>query len=493
MIQEDYYKTGRDLLEQRQYVAAFNAFDKAARENKKNAPIFHLIIPIIETYIQILEPSRRSQKFLDDSLKIINAAAESVDEEDVSLVDRWMEIMKELGSRPCYFSKLPIETKTGIFALIIDVNDTKKFTLSLVCRAWRDIINGSPRFWRNLVLTPKTSQKQADAWLQRSGGTLSSLHITGGFSFSSRPDMLREANPSIWSRLDTLKLISKKAFRIDSLPQVAVGKLNLKELELHIDRLSTGTWQARSKMGRSRLRHLVLCAASGEAMTTNLLFTSLTTLRLHSPFSAKDTLSFLKGTPMLESLFLTSSSTRHLSTERIDFVELAYLRHLELHLFMYTIEYLQHVRSPNVRTLNIIYAGDVLVMPQNLTQLEDLYLLGCTLVAHAFVSLLRAAASLKALRIPLCYFRDADVNAVIGELAKPVSTDEGKQAASRAHLPSVASLKNELGSSSSSEESPGEPLRILTLILDDCPQFERNAIPWLQSVVPELSHELTQK
>ncbi|EJD06140.1 uncharacterized protein FOMMEDRAFT_153520 [Fomitiporia mediterranea MF3/22] len=538
MTWEDDYRRGCALFEQGNYEAALKYFNKAARENKTNASTFYQRSLVLERLNRYRESLRDVQKAIDlmpeseswkayrhsaalllqigrleESLKMVDLALERADENAkkvANLVDLREQIMNALEPRPCYFSKLPEEMSTEIFALVVDSDNANVLTLTLVCRAWRDIIMRSSRFWRNLVLTPTTRLKQADTWLQRSGGTVTTLHITGGFSFSTRPSMLRRANPDIWSRLETLKITSQTSVCFSSLPPGTVEQLQLVNLELVLAMLYSGTWVALGKMDKSRLQRFMLHANSNEFMpmpSVDFFCTSLTALELCSTFSAKEILWFLKGTPMLESLDLTPSPSQQVNPGQIDPVELTYLRHLRL----------DHLWHPN-KTLTVIRARGPLVIPQYLTKLEHLLLSSCVVPAADFVALLRTATSLRALEIPRCSFRDGDENVVIEALARPMSMEEEQGTSQmiccpqlqtvnlsrlrrlktdlvvllvKAHLLGATSPHDELGLFSSLEEPQVKLRRILTLVVDDCPPFESNALHWLRDVVTHFSYKTT--
>ncbi|EJD06150.1 uncharacterized protein FOMMEDRAFT_153539 [Fomitiporia mediterranea MF3/22] len=545
MTWEDDYRRGCMFFEQREYEAALKSINKAARENRKNGATFYLRSLVLEQLNRHPESLRDVQKAinlmteseswkayrhyaallskmgrLEESLKMVDMAPERADEndkKDAILVDLRERIMEALEPRPCHFSKLPVEMSTEIFTLVVDGDNANMLALSLVCRAWRDIVIGSSRFWRNLVLTPKTRLKQADTWLQRSGGgTLTTLHITGGFSFSTRPGMLRRANPDVWSRLETLKISSQNSLGFSSLPPKVVGQLQLVNLKLVVDKLDNVTWMALGKMNKSRLQRFMLHADDSEVMPSIDFFcTSLTTLKLCLPITAKNTLLILKGTPMLESLVLTSSTIPY-DLGQIDPVELTYLRRLRLNHFGYSNKYLQYIRIPNVTALTIIYSRGRLVIPQYVTKLEYLHLSYCDLSVADFVTLLRTSTSLKTLEIPWCRFRDGDENDVLEALARPLPTEE-KQGTSRmiccpqlqavnlsglrrlkadpvvllvrTHLHGIVSPHNKLELTSSSEDPPIKLRRILTLVLDDCLPFDPPTLFCLEETVPHFRYK----
>ncbi|EJD06142.1 uncharacterized protein FOMMEDRAFT_153522 [Fomitiporia mediterranea MF3/22] len=546
MTWEDDFRRSCALFQQRKHEAALKPFNKAARENKTNSSIFYLRSLVLRWLGRYLESLRDVQKAIDlmpeseswkayrhsaaillqigrleESLKMVDLALERADENAkkiAKIVELREQIVKALEPRACHFSKLPVEINTEIFALVIDGDNANMLALTLVCRAWRDIINGSSRFWRKLVVTPKTRRKQADTWLQRSGGTLTTLLITGGLSCSARPGIFREAEPTIWSELNTLKFTSQKSYDISSLPHGAADQLKLVKLELLIGKLTNGTLQALNRMDKSRLKELVLRSESTVLPTIDLFlpFPSLTTLELCFPFSAKYTLSFLKGTPMLQCLILTSPWCGYFSVEQIDPVELVHLRHLMLNYFWYTNECLQYIHSPNVRLLTIRHVRKkALAIPQYLTKLERLCLECCILPTADFVSLLRLAASLQVLQIPRCSFHGGNENAVVRALPRPIPTEE-KQCASRmlccpklqcvvlsglhclkadpvvelvkARLPSARSSDSELLSPCSPKESPVIPLHIVFLNLDGCPIFDPSALLWLKAAVSCFSY-----
>ncbi|EJD06141.1 uncharacterized protein FOMMEDRAFT_153521 [Fomitiporia mediterranea MF3/22] len=543
MTWEDDYRRGCTFFEQRKYEAALRSFNKAACENKTNASTFYQRSLVLERLNRYRESLRDVQKAIDlmpeseswkayrhsaalllkmgrleESLKMVDIAVERADEDDkkdVILVDLRERIMEALEPRPCHFSKIPVEISTEILALVVDGDYANMLALTLVCRGWRDIVNRSSRFWRHLVLTPKTRLKQADATLERSGGTLTTLHITGGFSFSTRPSMLKRANPDMWSRLETLHITSQSSLRSLSLPPGTVEQLQLVNLKLSMDKLDNVTWMALGKMDKSRLRRLMLRANNSELISSISFFcASLTTLELCLPITARKSLSILKGTPMLESLDLKSDATEYFNLGQVDPIELAHLRDLRLNHYWYSKEYLRYTRVPNVTTLTIIHVRDPLVIPQYITKLEHLHLSHCVLPVSDFITLLRTSTSLRTLEIPRCSFRGADGNVVIEALARPIPTRK-KQGASqmiccpqlqtvnlsglsclrtnsvvllvKAHIHGVVSPHDELELASSSEEPQIKLRRILTLVLDDCLLFDSNALNWLRASVTHFS------
>ncbi|KAH8104943.1 hypothetical protein DFH11DRAFT_1550698 [Phellopilus nigrolimitatus] len=438
--------------------AAFEKLDRpvdALRDSKKG------YVRSARLFLQVKKP--------EASLKMVELALDrlkgSNEKRRVELDALKQQALKDLEPPPCFFSKLPVEICSDIFALVADKSNAKMLALTLICRGWREIILNMPSLWRRLVLTSKTSGKKVDAWLKRSRGTLSSLEICRDFDFDAR-----------------LKHTA-----------LCVGELlgEARELERRSKFKETGSYPGISSQSSRR----ILCSKRSSSFRLRLVHQS----RLRSPSPLNSFTSVASICPSLNAPMYTCAILRFPNLEAL---------HIER----------AGIQAEDRRCLDVL-------VKQSLLHLTDLRFTRCGLERqNVLISLLQSAPKLRRFAYSRCIETEA-VDTVLTALAEqaPISySQEGSETDERpiccprlqhldftatvglkagpivrlvkAHLPpaDVPLQKDSDRSSTSTALVPlSRQLPIQTLILDDCDAFDADALPWLRAKVPRVSFKFT--
>lgn len=423
--------------------------------------------------------------------------------------------------RPCFFSRIPVEIQNEVFTLAIDKSNARILALTLVCQNWRDIIITTPNLWRHLVLSPRTTIKQVDTWLQRSRGLLSSLRLLEGFSLEAKPNIFRNASADVWSRLDALEILDEHNSFSQILPTGVFEQLRLRSLELYISH-SSSEFQILLDMDTSHTRTLVLNVVDG-FRGNPLTFRNLTTLILRNGLIRNDLFALFEINPLLETVVLEASPPLFgpYATQPI---ELAHLKLFELRRCVWEHQFLKRIIFPNLENLKLEslesngigsidwQCFDVLAN-RTLSQLQSFSLCGYSYSSASLILFLRASSALKVLTLSRCEpIQDDDDSLIVALTGADVTTQDPLQEACcpllqhldlsysprlksgpivslvKARLASdVVRLDSESSSSSLKSESRVFPLPILSLNIDECPMINPDALPWLRERVSHLS------
>ena len=80
---------------------------------------------------------------------------------------------------------MPIEVFGEIVRIVVEEDHTALIPLLHVCRRWRTVIESTPCLWAKLVLTSRRPKPKAKLWIERTNGDLKELVVEMGASFSS--------------------------------------------------------------------------------------------------------------------------------------------------------------------------------------------------------------------------------------------------------------------------------------------------------------------
>ncbi|KAH8104917.1 hypothetical protein DFH11DRAFT_1519218 [Phellopilus nigrolimitatus] len=563
MTWSDSFKQGIQLFRQGKHEESLNKFNEAILKNSKEKSVYDSRAAAFEKLDRPVDALRDSKKVIDlapgswqgyarsarlflqikkpeASLKMAELALERLKGSDekrrVELDALKQQALKDLEPPPRFFSKLPVEICSEIFALVAGKSSSNTLALTLVCRGWREIILNMPSLWRRLVLTPKTSGKKVNAWLKRSKGTLSSLEIRNDFNFDARPNILRYASESFWAKLESLKVtLSSETRSVDqALPSGAVAQLQLQALEVNNCRqcLLYVDDSPLKNLDMTRLSSLVIDWI-GTSWKYLLPCTVLRTLNIQGDWvKPRDIFSVLAQNPLLETLILASVEVSPQDPVEIsEPIELIHLRHLHLSVTRSTNVYFRYLRFPNLEALNIERAGmqfedrrclDVLV-EQSLPHLTDLRFSQCGLERlDVLVPLLQSAHRLKRFACWRCLETKA-VSTVLTALAEQVPSSYSQEGAEtderpiccprlqhldftrtadlkagpivrlvKAHFPPADVPLQRDSDPSTAIVPPLLQLPIQTLILDDCDAFDSDALTWLRAKVPQVNFKMSQ-
>jgi len=108
---------------------------------------------------------------------------------------------------------LPIEIYNEIFECILEEDNAQIITLLHVCTYWRQIVWGSPRLWRTLVLSKSKTDKKADLWLERSRGRIRELHVLSDYDSKYLPCRPRFLEKLDWSYLRVCRFLSSRIMK----------------------------------------------------------------------------------------------------------------------------------------------------------------------------------------------------------------------------------------------------------------------------------------
>lgn len=386
-----------------------------------------------------------------------------------------------------------------------------------------------PHLWRHLVLAPGATLEQADAWIKRSRGFLSSLRLLQGFSFENQPEVFRSAFQlaDIWSKLDSLVVLNGRNGFNEMVPPSLFEQFHLQSLELSVSE-STSDFEILHNMDTSRTQTLVLnivrvtCGYYYGAPSENqFTFGNLTTLILREGFVQKDIFSLFKSNPLLETVVLDfvvpcfSNATKP--------IELVHLKHLEIRLCDRPYQFLKSIHFLNLETLKLDYDRDndgwkslIVLEEQTLKRLRSLSLRGYSYFSATLISFLRTSNALKELTLsrckPILMDDDEKVIAALTGTARaeqdplqkaccpllqhldlsgsPCLTADPIKRLVKSRLASNAARSDSEAGSLSLNEDHTLPLPILSLNIDECPMISPDAVLWLQTRVPRLSARL---
>jgi F-box/TPR repeat protein Pof3 len=120
-----------------------------------------------------------------------------------------------------HINQLPIEVFAEIARIVVEANHTALIPLLHVCKRWRTVIENTPRLWAKLVLTSRRPKPKAKLWIQRSNGNVKELAVKSGAAWSwnwpgnwldgLKWDNLLVFHSEGWAFLPYLRSIGKEA------------------------------------------------------------------------------------------------------------------------------------------------------------------------------------------------------------------------------------------------------------------------------------------
>jgi len=120
-----------------------------------------------------------------------------------------------------HISQLPIEVFGEIARILVEEDHTSLIPLLHVCKRWRTVIENSPHLWAKLVLTSQRPKPKAKLWIERTNGNVKELVVNSSASLSSnwpgnsldglQWDNLLVFHSQQWSFLPYLRYIGKEA------------------------------------------------------------------------------------------------------------------------------------------------------------------------------------------------------------------------------------------------------------------------------------------
>lgn len=427
---------------------------------------------------------------------------------------------KAVDNCTCHFSKLPVELVAAIFRIIIGESNTVMLRLMSVCRAWRELIVGTPSFWGRLTITGKSRQTKIDTWLERSRGRLSLLHLSRSFDFRARPKTFRAAPPTFWSDLRGLQWDNSesKGKLAEHLPDGTVPSLRLKTLCISRNRGGARLDTDLQDLDATALEELsvstefTMFSPDFAASCTNIVRLHLKTCSLEP----SDLLPVLASTRKLESFLIHKNSVGFgtLSLDDLSLERLTYLRQLDIKGYSLRGLVSSLTRLPEIEMVAISTGEDaaaevILESGPACLALKDLRFTGYYVTHEKLVRLLERSPSLSRLSVNGCgdsvSLRNnisvleclADTNHILCPRLEHLEWCSSYVVKAGVMVRIVkARLPASSVTSDNADDPPDHalrvedehpPLPIRTLILDDCPNMDPEAIPWLKSKVPLFS------
>ena len=84
-----------------------------------------------------------------------------------------------------HISQLPIEVFGEIVRIVVEEDHTALIPLLHVCKRWRTVIENTSRLWAKLVLTSTRPKLKAKLWIEKTNGNVKELVVKSGASWSS--------------------------------------------------------------------------------------------------------------------------------------------------------------------------------------------------------------------------------------------------------------------------------------------------------------------
>jgi len=425
-----------------------------------------------------------------------------------------------------HISQLPIEVFGEIARRLVEEDHTSLIPLLHVCRRWRTVIENSPRLWAKLVLTSRRPKPKAKLWIERTNGNVKELVVNSGAVWSQnwpgnsldglQWDNLLVFHTQAWSFLPHLRFIGKEAamakwmeFTVENIPDfppLLQGPFSLQSLSLA---------RVRVDLNRTKLCEHV---------------SGLRSLSIRDSYATTGAwANVLKANPLLERLELYSVTPLMIldSTLELDHLELDHLTTLDVSCSVPPEIFI--ARMPHLRKLNLhlpYYDPDVFIrhlIDTLVGGLTELKLRGCRLNdSNNLLLLLRSSPNLQVLEYSNLTFGIASLlNALAAHYIPPTSSElrflpddppsdpppilcpklthvnfsgcPEVQAGLLMRLIKSRLINDQSPDIQISQIQAPEISKIESLIIDSCPNVQKEWVGRMEELVPHVSCRYTTK
>lgn len=420
----------------------------------------------------------------------------------LSLQENIHSLQKALDARKKLFTahitQLPIEVFGEIARMVVEDDHTALIPLLQVCKCWRVVIENTPHLWAKLILTSRRPRPKAKLWIERTKGRVTELVVRSGAAWSfnwpgSSLDGLQWDNLLVfhsegWAFLPYLLCIGKEA---------AVTKWTDLTME-GVDGVPIPLLRGQSFSLRSLCLDKVKVDLNGKDICEQI--TGLRSCTIRKCSASGSWANVLKANPLLERLELNTIASTHAKPlqSRLELDRLTSLEAVSsVPIDIFT------ARMPHLRSLTLgipLYDPDVFIRHLTDTLIEglsELRLHSCGLNGSTnLLLLLRRSPDLRVLEVTgiaigitrlldalAAHYKDSDDPAYNQSLILcPKLTHVNVSG-----CPEVqAGLLMRLIKSRTTASAEGVA-KIDSLIIDFCPNVEKEWVKRMEELVPHVS------
>ncbi|KAK0487370.1 hypothetical protein IW261DRAFT_611367 [Armillaria novae-zelandiae] len=478
----------------------FLIFDsRAAAYDKLNNPIAALrdakkVIDLTPTrwqgYLRAAHVFRDMQKF-DQSISMADMALARIKPEDTkrrAQVTSLKDVVLECRRRVAYhLGKIPIELMVDIFDLVVSHDATLVFTVSAVCRSWRDVARGAPTLWRTLVLSHRNPVRKTKVWLERSKGRIRELRLLRQLQNVPgwKLEILRDG-----VQWDYLRVCRFEGFDLASQLELwGLGHVvqQWEDVEICDQRQPPDSlFYTKSSLKRLVLEDVNFSTGHITSPPTQL---SILAIRAIPLFHQGDNLiSFLAQNPNLETMELDVSFRDRIEGD-IPPIRLERLTKLSIHCFPATLNIFDHFVFPSLQDLTLKSSSRSIdpVLTTLCSHITRLHIDSCVLTPAPLIALLKSSAGLETL---VLQHLDKIADFVLDVLE---TSCPSLQYVDLSQCPDVRAgplsriVKARGLSSEGATDGDTAFAQIHTLIVDGCPLIDAEYLPWFRQRVRNFS------